>query len=198
MATIIGKGRCSADEKVKIKGMRRADSFCKMCVAAAQRAVENAELTYSDNSDRLGIIVSTQFGPHSTTFGFLDDIIRYKDGEVSPTKFSHSVHNAAASYVATALGWHGPTTTVTSFDEPYKDALILAEIWLRERRVDHILVGYVEESSTPFEFIHERTGLPSYSKESLLSGAFFMVLSGDDSGEAIDYEQFSESPLKKL
>ena len=199
MAVILGKGLCSSEEGIKLKGMRRADSFCRMCVTAAQRALEDAAFEPEQDSDCLGIIVSTQFGPHSTTFRFLDDIIDYKDSEVSPTKFSHSVHNAAASYVAAAVGSRGPTTTVTSFEEPYKAALQLAELWLDEKRAGHILVGYVEESSAPFEFIRSLTGLPSYSDEVLRAGAFFMLLSpAKTGGEPVNYEHFCLSPLKQI
>ncbi len=47
--------------------------------------------------------MATAFGPHVTTFNFLDDILDHGDAAVSPTTFSNSVHNAAASYIAMAL-----------------------------------------------------------------------------------------------
>ena len=102
---------------------------------------------------------------------FLDDIIDFSDTESSPTKFSHTVHNAAASYVATAINCRGPITTVTSFKAPYKAALMLAQCWLNDGRAKRLLVGYVETTSEPFDFIQGEVSLPSYSAGGIQVGA---------------------------
>jgi 3-oxoacyl-[acyl-carrier-protein] synthase II len=91
-----------------------------------------------------------------TAFRFLDEIIDYGDANVSPTLFSHSVHNAAASYIASALNNHGPTLTVTQFGFSFHQALILARAWIQEGRCERVLVGSVEELGTVMEFICRR------------------------------------------
>ena len=64
---------------------------------------------------------------------------------MSPTTFSHSVHNAAAAYIAAALGLRGPTLTVTQFAFPFHEALRLGGAWLAEGRCDAVLVGAADE-----------------------------------------------------
>ena len=135
-----------------LKGMRRADRFSKLATLAAMDAVSNSGISV-ENSDRVGIIFATAFGPHNTTFKFQDDIIDYGDAGVSPTLFSNSVHNAAVSYISRALKIKGPTWTVAGFDQPFRQAVELAEAWLEEGRCDRILLGAGDECGTVMEYI---------------------------------------------
>ena len=139
-------------DKINLKKMRRADRFSKMATIAACDAFYDGGLSLEKTAN-LGIIVATAFGPHSTTFRFLDDIIDYSDAGVSPIIFSHSVHNAAASYIASALKSNGPVLTVTQFYFSFHQALILAQAWIREGRCDHVLVGSVDECGQVMEYI---------------------------------------------
>lgn len=125
-----------------LKKIRRADKLSKMAVLAASEAVASAGI--KDVSD-LGVILATAFGPHVTTFSFLDDILDYGDGGVSPTTFSNSVHNAAASYISSVLGVQGPTLTITEFGFAFHNAVALAGLWLSERRCEYVLVGVAEQ-----------------------------------------------------
>ena len=105
-------------DRLLLKKMRRADKLSKMAVLAAADALQDSGVESAGN--RMGIILSTAFGAHQTTFDFLDTIIDYGDAQVSPTIFSNSVHNAAASYIASALDITGPTLTVTRFSFPFR------------------------------------------------------------------------------
>ena len=80
-----------------------------------------------------------------TTFDFLNDILDYGDTSVSPTTFSNSVHNAAASYVSLCLNIRGPTMTVTQFRFSFPAALQLAMAWLEQGRCDYALVGAADQ-----------------------------------------------------
>ncbi len=133
-----------ADKTVLAKA-RRADRFTRMAVLAAADALQDSGLAGRLDTSRLGTIVATALGPHTTTFGFLDGILEFGDAGVSPTAFSHSVHNAAASYIAMTLDVRGPTLTVTHFHFAFHQALLLADAWLAEGRCDHVLVGTVDE-----------------------------------------------------
>lgn len=135
-----------------LKDMRRADDLCKMACLAASDAVSDSGIG-ADERSNLGIILGTAFGPHPTTFRFLDDIISFGDTEVSPTTFSHSVHNAALSYVSTNLQSRGPTLTITQFAHSFHQAVSLAEAWLEEGRCDHILVGVADQYGTVMDYI---------------------------------------------
>lgn len=133
------------------KKIRRADKFTRMALFSAFDAYMNSGIIV-ENNEKLGIILSTAFGPHSTTFSFIDDILDYGDANVSPTKFSNSVHNAAASYVSSVLGSRGPTVTLAQFSFPFQNALILAGLWLNEGRCEHVLCGCVDELNAVMEY----------------------------------------------
>jgi 3-oxoacyl-[acyl-carrier-protein] synthase II len=127
-----------------------------MAVLAAVDALEDSGLAIAQGEANLGVILATAFGPQVTAFRFLDEIIDYGDSGVSPTLFSHSVHNAAASYVASALGSRGPTLTVTQFGLSFHQALLIGRAWISEGRCGNVLVGSAEECGTVMEHICSR------------------------------------------
>ena len=135
--------------KSLLKKIRRAGRLSKMTVLAAQDALVDATFEPS----RLGLILATSLGPHPTTFAFLDDIIQYGEGNVSPTVFSNSVHNAPAGYVAETLGIRGPTLTVTRFFHAFHEALRMAGCWLAEKRCDRVLVGAADEHGEVLQYV---------------------------------------------
>ncbi len=141
-----------------LRKIRRSDKFSKMSVLAASDAIANSGIeSFGDvEGSRTGVVVATAFGPHVTTFKFLDDIIDYGDGSVSPTTFSNSVHNAAASYIAETLNIQGPTLTVTQFLHSFQNALQLAQLWLKEDRCDNVLVGAVDQYGEVLRYIYDR------------------------------------------
>lgn len=139
-------------DKTVLKGMRRADRLSKMAVIAASDALADSGLAGIDRS-RTGVIVATGYGAHVTTFEFLDGILDFGEAAVSPTSFSNSVHNAAASYISSALGVQGPTLTVTRFLFSFPAALQLAGAWLREGSVDHVLVGGADQHGEVMAYI---------------------------------------------
>ncbi|MDD2703088.1 MAG: beta-ketoacyl synthase N-terminal-like domain-containing protein [Candidatus Omnitrophica bacterium] len=137
------------------KDLRRTDRFSRMAAAAAVDAAVDGGLSRGIQGST-GLIVATGFGPHATTFKFLDDMLAYRQSEVSPTTFSHSVHNAAASYISLVLQIHGPTLTLTRFNSAFYEALLTAQSWLAEKKVSYVLVGAVDECGPVFEHIAGR------------------------------------------
>lgn len=174
---LLGKG--FADKETKIKGIRRADIFAKMAVSASTKACANFQ--FEDGDSKISIIVSTLFGPHATTFKFLDNLLDYSDSGVSPTTFSHSVHNAASSYIASILNIRGQSLTITSFSDPFKQALILADAWIELAQAEKVIVCYVEEESEPLIQAHKHCTFPSYSKDKIFTGAGSILLEKGDS-----------------
>jgi len=199
--------RVSADtlkDRDVLKGMRRSDRFSKMAVLAAHDACVQANLALAGDRSGLAVVVTTAFGPHDTTFGFLDEILDFGDVGVSPTRFSHSVHNAAASYVATVLGCRGPTCTIADFESPLYAGLATADLWLRTGRCEHALVGYVEQASKPMTYatamMAKRTGsaalqpfhLSPFVDVAASEGSVFLAIGpGAGSKAMIDPRQFS-------
>jgi 3-oxoacyl-[acyl-carrier-protein] synthase II len=141
-------------DRTLLKNIRRADKLSKMAVVAASEALAGSGID-DLNRKRIGIITATALGAHVTTFDFLDDIIEYGDARVSPTTFSNSVHNAAASYISSALGIEGPTLTVTQFFFAFHSALQLAQLWLNEGRCEYVLAGAVEQYGDVLAYIHD-------------------------------------------
>lgn len=131
-------------DKTLLKKIRRSDAVSKMSVLAAAGALADSGLEDLPHK-KLGIILTTAFGPHVTTFNFLDDILDHGDAAVSPTTFSNSVHNAAASYIAMSLDIKGPTITITQFQFSFQSGLQLAQAWLDQGRCDYVLAGAVDQ-----------------------------------------------------
>ena len=182
-------------DKIVLAKARRADRFTRMAVLAAADALADSGLGGTVDKTRLGIIVATALGPHATTFSFLDGILDFGDAAVSPTAFSHSVHNAAASYIAMTLEARGPTLTITNFNFAFHETVRLAEIWLGEGRCDAVLVGAVDELGAVMQHVCGRMAKPaadgrikpfacSLSPETVPGegSAFFMVTRGQWGG----------------
>lgn len=124
--------------------LRRIDHYAQLALLGAHLALEDAGLLGSP-MDKTGILVGTGFGPTRMTFSFLDSLFDSGGTCASPTRFSSSVHNAAAAYIAMILGGTGPDHTVSQFDMSVPTALLTACLWLEEGRVDAVLLGGVDE-----------------------------------------------------
>lgn len=140
-------------DPILAKEARRADRFDRMAILAGLDALRDARIRSDVHPSIVGLILATGLGPHVTTFRFLDDIINFKERDVSPTLFSHSVHNAAVSYVSLLAGIRGPTLTVTRFSFAFHEALNLARCWLEQKRCEYVLIGAVDELGMVMEQI---------------------------------------------
>jgi 3-oxoacyl-[acyl-carrier-protein] synthase II len=181
-------------DKTVLAKARRADRFARMSVLAASDALHDSGLGAGLDKARLGVIVATAFGPHVTTFSFLDGILDYGDAAVSPTAFSHSVHNAAASYIAMTLDVRGPTLTLTHFHFAFHQAVLLARAWLDGNRCDAVLVGATDELGGVLQYVCGRMLKPatdgrikpfnfSAAPETVPGeGSVFLVLTRDSPG----------------
>jgi 3-oxoacyl-[acyl-carrier-protein] synthase II len=142
-------------DRTLLKKIRRSDKLSKMCVLAASDALIDSGIE-NISQKRIGIILASAFGPHVTTFGFLDGIIDYGDAAVSPTMFSNSVHNAATSYISMSLDIKGPTLTITQFRLSFQAAMQLAETWLSQGRCDFILAGAVDQYGDVLGYVSDQ------------------------------------------
>jgi hypothetical protein len=184
------------------RSMRRADRFSRIVTLAALDAIDNSGQPLPDPS-RTGIIFATSLGPHVTTFEFLDEILKYGDTGSSPTKFVHSVHNTAVSYIAQILKITGPASTITQFQNPFSQALLMANAWFLNDRCDHVLVGAGDEYGKVLAYILSRklsfssTGkIDPFSNNGSVpgEGVVFFLLSrypGTDYSLRIDLQKWS-------
>lgn len=211
-ASAAGETACQVDldslpDRTLLKKLRRADKLSKMAVLAAAAALDDSGIAPAGT--RVGIILATAFGAHVTTFDFLDGIIDYGEASVSPTAFSNSVHNAAASYIATTLGLRGPTLTVTAFRFSFEEALQLADAWLAQGRADYFLVGAVEQYGAVLGHVTaKRTTPPPDGRLRPFSfdpaynlpgeGALFFLVAAAGSGYCRIEAQTGRSPSDRL
>ena len=131
------------DGFVDRKALRRMDTISRLAILGACLALRDAGIDRPD--ERMGVALSTGYGPSGTTLAFLDSFIDSGDACSSPTSFSSSVHNAPAANLSTLLGVTGPNLSVSQFEVSASSALLTALLWLEEGRVDRVLVGGVDE-----------------------------------------------------
>ncbi len=137
---------------------RRAGRFIKMAMLAAADCLQAAALDASAR-ERLGLILVTGMGAHDHNFGFVEGLLEYGMDQGSPTLFSHSVHNAAASYLAAMTGSHGPVLTLAHFAAPLHQGLDAARLWLAAGACDHVLLGAVDELGAYLLAIYAARGM---------------------------------------
>ena len=150
------------------RSMRRADRYARIAAIAALEATKD-QGGQDDLPEDTAIIVSGAFGPHRTTFEFLDDLIDYDDEDASPTAFSHSVHSAGALYLAMVLGVHGSCLTLTGFGNPWFQALQAAEDLLESGACEKVVVVGVDELALLTETAAEMSNGPRLG-DSVLEG----------------------------
>ena len=115
-----------------------------MTLYSACLALKDADLLEADRS-RTGVVIASGYGALKTTFDFLDSYLDFGYACSSPTSFSNSVHNAAAAHVSMQLKATAPSLTVTQFEMSVPSALLSAQQWLAEGRVDQVLFGCIDE-----------------------------------------------------
>lgn len=146
----------SLKDRAILRRMRRADAYTRMAVLSAADAVTDSGIEIEPGRHDLGILVASGLGAHVTAFQFLDEMLEFGEAGPSPTLFSHSVQNAAASHIALHLQSHGPAMTLTQFHHTFHQALALASAWLDEGRCKRVLVGATEECGAVMEYVCER------------------------------------------
>ncbi|ABA89885.1 3-oxoacyl-(acyl carrier protein) synthase II-related protein [Syntrophotalea carbinolica DSM 2380] len=157
--------------------LRRVSHFCRLALLGATLAVEDGGLS-GVSKERVGLILATGHGPVATTFDFLDSMHEFGAKLASPTAFSTSIHNVAASTISIMSGYTGPCLTVNEFAMSWASALLTAWCWLAESRVDRVLVGAVDEYHPLLAEAARQADCPLTTGE----GAVFLALSAAESG----------------
>ncbi|OEU62316.1 MAG: hypothetical protein BA870_11745 [Desulfuromonadales bacterium C00003094] len=143
------------EEFLNKRALRRIDHFSRLALLGSHLALQDAGMLGAI-PERVGLVIASGYGALRTTFSFLDSIIDDGDSCASPTHFSNSVHNAAAAHVAIKLNIGGPNLTVSQFEMSVSSALLTAQLWLEEGRVDHVVFGGVDEYSAVLGYCWER------------------------------------------
>ena len=171
--TLLPEGAPERDELVALcrkYALRRPDRLTQLALAAAER------LGTDLSGDDTALLTVTSYGPAATTCRVLDDILDYPEEEILPTGFSHSVINAAASYLGAAHRIHGPTFAVVGFEDPFYEAVDLAQVLLAGRACRRVLIVGADETSLTSQAAEKlrRSGAPLRSE-----GACALLLASD-------------------
>jgi 3-oxoacyl-[acyl-carrier-protein] synthase II len=175
---------------VPIRVLRRMAHTSRMALAGAFSALADAALMDWDQRGRLGIIVATGYGATCNNFDFQHLSDDGADFSGSPTRFSNSVHNAAAANISIALKARGPNHSVSHLDMSFPSALLTALQWLREDRTDTVLVGGVDEFSKAMAYAWRQmpAATAGEAQRALIGeGAAFFVLSRSESDASSGY-----------
>ena len=164
-------------EFVPLRALRRIDHFTQIALLGCYLALKDAGMV-QNRPNSMGIIVATGYGATCNRFDFTDPLSNNDDICYSPTKFSNSVHNAAAAHISVFLKEYGPNLSINHFDMSVPSAFLTAFQWLEEKRVDAVMVGGVDEYSKVMGCYGK------FVKSPLLTGegsAFFLLTRNDDS-----------------
>lgn len=127
--------------------IRRMSRFAKISLFSACDAIQDSGLDIQGKT--VGIIQGSVYGPIISGIQAFDDLIDFGDNQLSPTNFSGSVFNTAATYLSLTFGIQGPTLTHTSGLDTLYNSLQTAALWLENGSADYVIVGIGDEY-TPF------------------------------------------------
>lgn len=170
---------------VPARMLRRMSHYIRLGLLAAFEALIDADILESRR--RLGIVVASSHGATGNNYAFQYPFNDQEEICGSPTRFANSVHNAAAGYLSIALDAMGPNHSVTHEDLSFPSALLTAVAWLREGRMDAVLVGGMDELNHAHAYawhVHHRStgsgGKDADHAPPAGEGACFLVLQRAD------------------
>lgn len=185
------------DNFIPKRALRRIDHYAKMTLLGASLALLDSPVE-DGARPRLGVVIASGYGALKTTFDFLDSYLDHGYPCSSPTHFSNSVHNAAAAHVSMQFRSTAPSLTVTQFEMSVPSALMTAQQWLAERRVDQVLFGAVDEYCDVMRYCRKQfygdgengpVQPVDFDRQSAIvgEGVSFMVLSDEDAPATYGY-----------
>jgi len=138
---------------------RRMSFPSKLVVAAARMAMAEAGVGEQEAfGPRVGIYLSTAFGPGRCTEALLRQILLDGAEAALPFDFSESVANAPAAQLAISVGARGPNVTLTQRESGPLLAVARGAQAVREGRVDRAFVGAFEELTPLLHALLDRFG----------------------------------------
>ena len=114
---------------------RRAPHSVRMAVETATQVLG------AHDAAAVGAVFASAYGDMANADAILTALARAPQ-EVSPTRFTHSVHNAAAGHWSMASASHAATTALAGGSEGFGGALLAALLELQPQRPPQLLVVY--------------------------------------------------------
>jgi len=120
--------------------LRRMGKAVRIGVGAALPIIK-------DNKDISGIIIGTANGGLEDCIKFLNQIIEYEEGTLTPTNFVQSTANAIASQISLMSSNRGYNVTHVHRGHAFENAVIDADMFIKENPEKSLLIGGVDEIS---------------------------------------------------
>jgi 3-oxoacyl-[acyl-carrier-protein] synthase II len=136
---------------------RRMSPPSKLAVSASRMALRNAGLEGSAD-ERMGVSLSTAFGPTSYSEGLLRQILLEGPEAASPILFTESVANAPAAQIAILAKARGPSVTLCQREAGALLAVGQAASDVASGRASRVLAGAVDEMTPLLHSLLDRFG----------------------------------------
>ena len=105
----------NAEDHIERKEVKRMDRFTQFAVAAAQMAVEDAELNIEKiDTERFGVVLGAGMGGMHTLEDQAQKLIERGPKRVSPFFVPMMIPNIASGQVSIALGAKGPNILIVT------------------------------------------------------------------------------------
>ncbi|MEO8583975.1 MAG: beta-ketoacyl synthase chain length factor [Flavitalea sp.] len=129
-------------EGIPVKILRRMGKAVRIGIGAAMPLLQN------NNEPLSGIIIGSAMGGMEDCINFLNQVIDYNEGMLTPTNFVQSTPNAIASQLGLLSKNKGYNITHVHRGLSFENAVIDAEMLLKEAPENNYLLGGVDEIST--------------------------------------------------
>lgn len=136
------------------KLIRRMSRIIKMGSAAAFDCLQETGLAMPD-----AIVTGTAYGCLEDTESFLKKQVEHNETLLTPTAFIQSTHNTVGAQIALTLKCHNYNNTFVHRAFSFENAVIDAQMLLRENEAENVLVGAVDEITTTSHKLLSRFGL---------------------------------------
>jgi hypothetical protein len=138
--------------------LRRMGKAVRMGVGAAMPLLQN-------NIKPNGIIIGTTNSGKEDCVKFLNQIVDYNEGMLTPINFVQSTPNATAAQIGLLTNNHGYNITHTQLGLAFEFAAIDADMFLQENPMHNYLLGAVDDISTFNYNFEDKDG--AYKKEDI-------------------------------
>ncbi len=165
-----------AYDKIPPGVLRRMGKAVRMGVGAALPLLE-------DLPAPAGMIMGTANGGKEDCVKFLNQIIEYNEGMLTPINFVQSTPNAVAAQVGLLTKNHGYNITHLHAGLAFEYAMIDADMFISETAANNYLLGAVDDISTYNYYFEDKAGW--YKKEDISNKVLYDTeTTGSIAGEA--------------
>jgi 3-oxoacyl-[acyl-carrier-protein] synthase II len=170
------------------KMIRRMSRIIKMGVAAAMKCLKDAGIEAPD-----AIVTGTAYGCLEDTGVFLNRMIEFKEEMLNPTSFIQSTHNTVGAQIALSVKCYGYNNTFVHRGFSFESAMLDGILLLKDREVNNVLVGAVDEITNISFSILNRFAI--YRKGGVSTASLFEPgMKGTVAGEGAAFFLLTDEP----